>query len=101
MLLQDRSTYGAALLNRQLQDISSGASFTDYSVAFAIDGLRNDVTVGADGGIIRHLVFSFPFRGSLAIHQMTLANANMPACLSQAPFLAPGLTFVDGFLPAQ
>src|SRR4029077_4991684 len=39
MLLQDRPSYGAALLNRQLQDISSGASWANFAAAFAVEAL--------------------------------------------------------------
>ena len=101
MLLQDQPSYGAALLASQLQEIPSGVTFGNYSAAFRVGGVFNDLTLGSQGQIVRRVVPFGIFRGVPSFHHVYLANQNMAACQSQIPSLMPDITRIDGSLPVQ
>src|SRR5262245_38888547 len=101
MLIQDPASYGVALLASQLQEIPSGVTFGNYSAAFRVGGVFNDLTLGSQGQIVRRVVPFGIFRGVPSFHHVYLANQNMAACQSQIPSLTPDITRIDGSLPVQ
>ena len=100
MLLQDQPSYGVALAS-QLQEIPSGVTFANFSTAFRVNGVFNDLTLGSQGQIVRRVVPSAIFRGAPAFHHVFLANQNMAACQSQTPLLTPDITRIDGSRPVE
>ena len=101
MLLQDKPTYGAVVLDRQIQDVSTGFIFENSSAAFAVDGVVNDVVRGPQGQVVRRITQSFPYRDVPTFHLIFLYNPNTAPCLPQTQFLTPPLRRIDGVLPAE
>ena len=99
ILLQDQPSYGVALLASQLQEVPSGLTFPNFTTAFQVGGVFNDLALGPQGQIVRRVVPSAVFRGVPSFHHVYLANQNMAACQSQVPSLTPNITRIDGSLP--
>jgi hypothetical protein len=101
MLLQDRPSYGAAVLARQSRTIPSGIVETNDFKTAAMPAVVNDVVLGPSGEIVRRVRSSVAYRGAPSQHGLFLVTSSTLPCFPQHQFLPPDLTRIEGALPAE
>ncbi len=100
MLLQDQSSYGAAMLAREIVELPSGFVHTNLFLASQLRGVFNDVVRGPTGQRVRRVLASGRYRGVATHHVTVIALASILPCFAQTPFLAPDLTRIEGIVAA-
>jgi hypothetical protein len=101
MVLQDQPTYGTAVLTASTQDVASGFVRSNVFEVGALQGVINDMVVGAGGAVVRRVLPSTVYRGTPIYHAMLLVTPPTAECLPQTSGLTPPLIRIDGSVPLQ
>ncbi len=100
ILLQDRPTYGATVLSREIQAMPSGGIGTNALQSATVPGVFNDTTPGPDGTLVRRVRPSTVYRGVPLHFGLLLTTSATVPCISNTGLLPPSLTRIDGIVPS-
>jgi hypothetical protein len=101
ILLQDRSSFGAAVFAPDIVLIPSGLVQTNTFDTATLPGVHNDVVLGPAGELVRRVSSPVTYRGLVFQNAFLLATPGTFPCIPETQSLPPELTQIEGALPAE
>jgi hypothetical protein len=101
ILLQDKSSFGAAVFAPDIVFIPTGLVQTNTFDTATLPGLHNDVVLGPGGELVRRVSAPAMYRGLAFQNAFLLATPGTFPCFPQTQPLPPDLTRIEGALPAE
>jgi hypothetical protein len=101
ILLQDRSSFGAAVFAPSIVFVPTGLVQTNTFDTTTLSGYHNDVVLGPSGALVRRISSPAIYRGLAFQNAFLLATPGTFPCMPQTQPLPPDLTLIEGALPAE
>jgi hypothetical protein len=101
ILLQDQSSFGAAVFAPDIVFIPTGFVQTNTFGTATLAGIRNDVVLGPGGELVRRVSAPAMYRGLAFQNAFFLVTPGTVPCIPQTQSLPPAVTRIEGALPAE
>jgi hypothetical protein len=101
ILLQDQSSFGAAVFAPDIVFIPTGFVQTNTFGTATLSGIRNDVVLGPGGELVRRVSAPAMYRGLAFQNAFFLVTPGTVPCIPQTQSLPPAVARIEGALPAE